>query len=119
MYHVRLTTSNPWSTPVLDEIIAMWMTGIEEEPSLEEPLILMTPNPACGSFQLGFNLPVSGQAYLRIHDLTGHVVREPLSGWMNAGSYSCCISDLPAGLYLCTFSAPGTYGHLQVMFFPE
>jgi hypothetical protein len=114
-YKLELTTTSPWITPILNDITFLWsVEGIEEGSGQTEPLVLNGSNPSFGSFQLSFNLPVSGNAELCVYDLSGRQVAMPVSGYFEAGTHSALVSGLPSGIYVCIYSAPEISASLQV-----
>jgi hypothetical protein len=114
-YKLELTSTSSWITPQLNDITFLWsVTGIEGEAAQTEPLVLNGSNPAMGSFQLSFNLPVSGIADLSVYDLSGRQVATPVSGYFEAGTHSAMVSGLPSGIYVCIYSAPEVSASLQV-----
>jgi hypothetical protein len=114
-YKLELTSTSSWITPQLNDITFLWsVTGIEGEAEQAEPLLLNGSNPAFGSFQLSFNLPVSGIAALNVYDLSGRQVAAPVSGYFEAGTHSAMVSGLPSGIYVCIYTAPEVSASLQV-----
>jgi hypothetical protein len=114
-YRLELTSTSSWITPLLNDITFLWsVTGIEGEAEQAEPLLLNGSNPSFGSFQLSFNLPISGVATLSVYDLSGRQVATPASGYYEAGTHSAVVSGLPSGIYVCIYSAPEVSASLQV-----
>jgi hypothetical protein len=71
-----------------------------------------TPNPFRGSLDLTYAIPRKGNATVRIHDLSGRLVRTLADAAMDAGIYSVTWDgrdeqgrDLPSGVYLCRLQA--------------
>jgi hypothetical protein len=114
-YKLELTTTSSWITPHLNDITFLWgIPGFEEGSGQAQPLVLNGSNPASGSFQLSFSLPVSGNAELAVFDLSGRQVATPVSGYFEVGTHSTLISGLPSGIYVCIYSAPEVSASLQV-----
>ncbi len=75
-------------------------------PSLRTPF----PNPANGEMTVGFLLPREMPVDLRIHAVTGALVRELRRGALHDAGYHAVrvgLAGLPGGVYLLCFSAGG------------
>ncbi len=107
-YKVLFTTSDPDSTPVLDDITVTWgMLGIEHESDAGSSVLSLhrvQPNPAFGHASLTFTLPVNSRAELTVFDLTGHVVHS-ISGEYEPGVHEIRLDDLDSGVYLVRMSS--------------
>jgi hypothetical protein len=80
-----------------------------------------TPNPFRGSALLAYTLPSGGEVSLRIHDLSGRLVRTLVEGRMDAGAYAADWDgrdgegrDLPSGVYLCRLGAGADHRTLKL-----
>ena len=83
--------------------------GIEGDPDSSVPcLTVLSGNPSPGAVVLDVYLPEPGQADLRIYDLAGRLVSEPLAGWIDAGHHQLSVSDLPTSCYQAVLTAPST-----------
>ena len=72
------------------------------------------PNPFRAALSIRYSLAAEGRVTLRVHDLTGRVVRTLVDGMMRPGRYSVNWSgaddrgrELARGVYFCRFSACG------------
>ena len=80
--------------------------------AMELALEARTPNPFRGVVSLTYSLPRACTVELRVHDLSGRLVRTLLSGSAQAGLRTATWDgkdesgrDLPSGIYLCRLSA--------------
>ena len=106
-YRVNLSTAVPPLTPVLDKVTVLYdLMGAPGggEPS-EPSLTILSGNPSPGAVTLDVYLPEAGQADLRIFDIAGRVVEEPLAGQLEAGHHQFTITDLPSGCYQAVMTA--------------
>jgi flagellar hook capping protein FlgD len=91
------------------------LVGVDDgTPSQPEGLLPVSPNPAPGRAQLGFDLARGGPVALELFDLSGRRVREIVRADLGPGRYRYEWngaddhgSPLPAGMYLVRLSAPG------------
>jgi hypothetical protein len=72
-------------------------------------LLNPAPNPASGSFRIGFILPQVGEARLELADATGRLVVGPLTGKYRAGynERPQAIFHLAKGLYFIRLTFNG------------
>ena len=111
-----ITGSNYWA------LIGFWQpeeqTGVREQaysPSgqpLTTRLYSPFPTPAVRSVTIRYSLAAEGRVTLRVHDLTGRVVRTLAHGVLRPGRYSLNWSgtddrgrELARGVYFCRLSA--------------
>ena len=105
-------------------LIGYWQaegqTGVREQaysPS-QGPLVTRLnapqPNPFRSALTIRYSLAAEGLVTLRVHDLTGRVVRTLCASSMKRGAYSVNWSgtddrgrELARGVYFCRFSADG------------
>ncbi len=108
-YRVNLSTAVPPLTPVLDKVTVLYdlmgAPGGGEPP--EPSLTILSGNPSPGAVTLDVYLPEAGQADLRIYDLSGRLVSEPLAGVVEAGHQELVLPDLPSACYQAVLEAPG------------
>ena len=71
-----------------------------------------TPNPFRGAIELTYMVPRRGPVELRVHDLSGRLVRTIVTGTMDAGLWNTRWDgldesghDLPSGVYLCRLTS--------------
>jgi hypothetical protein len=65
------------------------------------------PNPNDGSCSIRYDLPESCRVKMIVYDLTGRRVKTVLDTYMDAGAYTCSVSDLEAGVYVYRLEAGG------------
>ena len=111
-----ITGSNYWA------LIGFWQpegqTGIREQAyspgqgPLKTRLYTPQPNPFRTHLAVRYSLATEGPVTLRVHDLTGRVVRTLCASSMKRGAYSINWSgtddrgrELARGVYFCRFSA--------------
>jgi len=87
---------------------AQWSSGQVLKTRLYQP----QPNPARARVAIRYSLAAEGRVLLRVHDLTGRVVRTLADNVMRPGRYSMSWSgtddrgrELARGVYFCRFSA--------------
>jgi hypothetical protein len=85
-----------------------WSSGQVVETRLYAP----QPNPSRSHAAIRYSLAVEGRVTLRVHDLTGRVVRTLADGVVRPGRYSLSWSgtddrgrELARGVYFCRFTA--------------
>jgi len=111
-----ITGTNYWA------LIGFWQpeeqTGVREQAywpgqgQLATWLYAPQPNPFRAALALRYSLATEGRVELRVHDLTGRVVRTLVYGMMRPGRYSVNWSgtddrgrELARGVYFCRFVA--------------
>jgi hypothetical protein len=111
----QLTGTSYWA------LIGFWQpegqTGVREQTysptqgPLATRLYAPQPNPFRAHLAIRYSLATEGQVSLRVHDLTGRVVRTLADGVMRPGRYSLNWSgmddhgrQLARGVYFCRFS---------------
>lgn len=67
------------------------------------------PNPFNPVTVIGFNLPETGHARLRVHDINGRLVQVLADGMLGRGAHRITFdaAGLPAGLYVATLESAG------------
>jgi hypothetical protein len=110
-----ITGSNYWA------LIGFWQTegqtGVREQAYSPNQGPLVTrlyapqPNPSRSRAAIRYSLAAEGRVLLRVHDLTGRVVRTLADGVMRPGRYNLSWSgtddrgrELARGVYFCRFS---------------
>jgi hypothetical protein len=108
-YRVNMMTGVPPVSPVLDEVLVQYNpVGLEEDPGGSEPsLNVLSGNPSPADVTLDVFLPDAGQACLRIYDLVGRLVSQPLAGMTDAGHHEVVVPDLPSACYQAILETPG------------
>jgi len=111
-----ITGSNYWA------LIGFWQTegqtGVREQAYSVNPGPLVTqlyaprPNPSRSHAAIRYSLAAEGRVLLRVHDLTGRVVRTLADGVMRPGQYDVNWNghddrgrELARGVYFCRFIA--------------
>lgn len=107
-YSYRIGSVDPFGRETL---IGPYVYPGREAAGLALSLEARTPNPFKGTVDLTYTLPRRGPVELRIHDLSGRLVRTLRSGAAEAGPWSASWDgkdeaghDLPSGIYLCKLS---------------
>ncbi|MCD4846873.1 MAG: T9SS type A sorting domain-containing protein [Candidatus Aegiribacteria sp.] len=104
-YRVILQTSDPDTTPVLNDITVIWdPTSIEEttEPVTQGIVLLpVAPNPVVGSPVIIFGLPEPVAVELSIFDLSGRMVSDIHEDEYSMGYHDVLIGELSPGIYFC------------------
>jgi hypothetical protein len=108
-YRVNMVTGVPPVSPVLDEALVQYNpVGIEGESDSSEPsLTVLSGNPSPANVTLDVYLPDAGQTTLRIYDLSGRLVSEPLAGVIEAGHHELLVPNLPSACYGAILETPG------------
>jgi len=97
-------------SPTADTQISWTTTGIESHGVHGVPAFLNDlSNPVSGVVNVGFSISAPGPVDLVVYDLAGRVVTVLHEGVASAGLHSVSwdTSDLPAGVYCQTVTAPG------------
>jgi hypothetical protein len=111
-----ITGSNYWA------LIGFWLpegqVGVREQAyspnqgPLRTRLYMPQPNPFRTHLAIRYSLAAEGRVELRVHDLTGRVVRTLAAGVMRPGRYSSSWNgaddrgrELARGVYFCRFAA--------------
>lgn len=93
--------------------------GIDEEPALPGPGILMlaSPNPCVSVSTLIFDLPAPADVEMRVFDLSGRTIRVLAEGSMTAGAHAVVFdgSHLPPGIYFCRLQAGASTATTRVV----
>jgi hypothetical protein len=116
------TAAGFMTSPDYGALIGFWQTegqtGVREQAyspnqgPLKTRLYAPQPNPFRAHLAVRYSLAAEGLVTLRVHDLTGRVVRTLADGVMRPGRYSLNWSgtddrgrELARGVYFCRFSA--------------
>jgi len=107
------STNNPIVVNTIPTSVLL--SGVAEGPKVTTPARLMlavNPNPFRTGTTVSYDVPKSGEVSLRIHDVSGRVVRTLASGTRNPGSYTATWdgrgdngSRLVPGVYFSTLTA--------------
>ncbi len=88
-----------------------WMVSDQDLASVPQNNRLLNayPNPFNPVTTFRFTLSDPGEVSLRIYDLRGRIVAEPVKGYRQAGDYEVHFDaeDLPSGIYFAYFNAGG------------
>ena len=116
------TAVGPVTGPNYWALIGFWQTegqtGVREEAQWSSGQVIKTrlyapqPNPFRAHLSIRYSLAAEGRVTLRVHDLTGRVVRTLADGMMRPGRYNVNWSgnddrgrELARGVYFCRFTA--------------
>ncbi len=102
-YRAILSTSDPDTTSILNDITITWdPLGVGDNPPVSEYLLFRTePNPAFESVSIGFAVPGLSLVELSIYDLTGRLVIAPAQAEYSMGIHQVQIGELTSGIYFC------------------
>ncbi len=102
-YRVILSTSDPDSTSILNDVTISWNpVGIGDDPYETEYILFgAEPNPASGSVSIGFTVSEYSPVELSIYDLTGRLVIAPSQKYYSSGVHQIHIGELNPGIYFC------------------
>ncbi len=102
-YRVILETSNPDSTPTLNDVTITWsLLGLLDDPQVSEYLLYgAEPNPSSGSVSIYFAIPELSQVELSVYDLTGRLVISPSHGEYSPGVQQVQLGEFTPGIYFC------------------
>jgi hypothetical protein len=84
--------------------------GCEEEESISQPVLSISPNPFSSSLSISYNLPEPAQIELSVYDLTGRLVEDLVSSSISAGENTSVWNPdpiLPVGCYVIVLDAFG------------
>jgi len=104
-YNAILETSEPFSTPVLNDVTISWnIMGIEEAGESFPPdtvLLLIAPNPVIGPLMISFWLPEYTLVEISVFDLSGRRVGETHRDDYSQGFHDILLWDISPGIYFC------------------
>lgn len=100
----RLRTSANVSIPVTLGVSTETSDGVPTH----ELGLAVGPNPSRGPLMFAMDLPIQGPVYLRIYDVLGRLVEEPVAADLRAGRHTIpWTSRLPSGTYVAVAEAAG------------
>lgn len=106
-YRAILNTTDPYTTPVLEEVTVNWlMMGLETETPYDFELLPMIPNPSGVPPAIRFILPEPTEVTISIYDTSGRLVLIYTGEEYAAGLSSIRLNELRSGLYLCRIETP-------------
>jgi len=104
-YRAFLATSDPDTTPMLEEVTVSWDpqgTFDREEPlQMSTELLPVSPNPARGGVEIRYRLAEEAPVDLRIYDVSGRVADNRAWESRPQGIHGYSADGLPSGVYLC------------------
>ena len=108
-YRVLIERPDSSVSPTLEDITVTWSpTGIATGSTDDEYILYgVVPNPAAGLMKLEFSIPEPCTVQLRIFDITGRLIGNPVSSEFPAGQQEVQLSDLRAGIYFVRMEAGG------------
>ncbi|MCD4849062.1 MAG: T9SS type A sorting domain-containing protein [Candidatus Aegiribacteria sp.] len=113
-YRVLIERSDPSVSPALEDITITWSpTGIAIDPTVDDYILYgAIPNPSAGLMKLEFSIPETCMVQLRIFDITGRLISNPVNSEFSAGQQEVQLSDLRPGIYFVRMEA-GTFRATQ------
>lgn len=104
-YRVILSTANPDTAPIFNDVTISWnLLGIGETAELITPetgLLPISPNPVTGSPIIRFGLFESASVELIVFDLLGRLVSEIHGDDYSPGFHEVLLGALSPGIYFC------------------
>ena len=102
-YRVILSTSDPDSTPILNDVTISWNpVGIGDDPHVPEHVLFgAEPNPAYGYVTIYFAVSDHSSVELSIYDLTGRLVIMRSHVEYAPGVHQVHFTELNPGMYFC------------------
>ncbi len=108
-YRAILATSNPDTTPTLNDVTISWNPlGIGETAEPIPPgteLLPISPNPSSGSPIIRFALTETANVDIYIFDFSGRLVSEIHEDEYSIGFHEVLLVDLYAGIYFCRMTS--------------
>ncbi|MCD4848004.1 MAG: T9SS type A sorting domain-containing protein [Candidatus Aegiribacteria sp.] len=108
-YRAILETSNPYNTPILNDVTITWNRlgiGDTSEPTPQgTELFHIAPNPTAGSPIIRFGLTESAYVSISIFDLPGRLVSEIHGDEYSSGYHDVLLGDLSPGIYFCRMTS--------------
>ncbi|RKZ07710.1 hypothetical protein DRQ25_10905 [Candidatus Fermentibacteria bacterium] len=106
-YRVILNSSDPDTTPVLNDVTISWNpVGVGEELDIDEYFLFgAEPNPASDFVRIGFSVPDYAPVELSIYDLSGRLVIMPSHVEYAPGVHHVHFTELNPGIYFCQMRA--------------
>lgn len=107
-YRAILQTSDPSMSPILEQVNISWNgVGIQEStrPTELTELLPFQPNPVIGIPRVRFTLAEPGIVSLRVYDLSGRLVVQPLETYFATGAQEVVLEEFPPGIYVCRMDA--------------
>jgi hypothetical protein len=107
-YRITMTTGDNSVSPCLEDIAVDWtpFVGIEDKTEGISAYQLpgAYPNPALGSVELAFSVPLATEVELSVYDLSGRIVAGARMDCAE-GSHVFTLDGLAAGVYLVQMRA--------------
>jgi len=105
-YRAILESTNPDTTPILEDVLISWFSmggnGDTAEPILHGITLLpILPNPVAGSPMIRFELPEPASVEFSIFDLSGRLISEIHGDDYFPGYHDVLLGDLSPGVYFC------------------
>jgi len=106
-YRAILSTSDPDTTPILNDVMITWdPQGVEVEPQVTEYLLFgAEPNPACGAISIAFAVPELSPVEFSIYDLAGRIAVVLAQDEYMAGYHQVQLEELAPGIYFCRMAS--------------
>ncbi|OPL18329.1 MAG: hypothetical protein AVO35_05650 [Candidatus Aegiribacteria sp. MLS_C] len=104
-YRVILSTTDPYLTPVLQDLEVSWSTctGIENDEPSSSPLFGAHPNPSPGSVSIIVPPAFIPDAEILVYDISGKLIRRFTDIETNVVHWDCCGEsgrEVPSGVYI-------------------
>jgi len=107
-YRVILATSDPASSPVLNDVTFTYSTNVSVGDNYSSGIInwnlAPSANPSFGNCAVLVSVPQIGMVSLVLHDVTGRVIAQH-SQELPGGTHSVSFNNIAHGVYFCTMHA--------------
>ncbi len=107
-YRVILDTSDPYNTPVLEDVMFSYSTYVSTEENSSGDIaswgLLPPENPSYGFYSAMITVPEPRMVELTLYDVSGRVVAESLQEFP-IGTHSVIFEGLAEGVYFCAMRA--------------
>ncbi len=108
-YRVVLETSDPDTTPALNDITISWnLLGIgESSESIPSGTMLLsiTPNPTAGAPVASFSLPEPALVNISIFNISGRLITEIYGDEYSQGYHDVLLGEWSPGIYFCRMTS--------------
>ena len=89
----------------------------DRKPAKAEALLQNKPNPFAGQTTIGYEVFLPGEVEIKLHDMTGKLIKTLVGGWQFPGDYTVSIdaNGLNSGIYFYTMKTERGEHHTRKM----